>query len=85
MPLRNPTLNTEKMLIRSFRAGDEDAFRALNEEWIEHYFRVEAKDKEVFADARKAILEKGGQVLFAVIGKSGLRPEDVQRRFTNFK
>jgi len=39
MPLRVPTLNTEKVLIRSFRAGDEDAFRALNEEWIEHYFK----------------------------------------------
>src|SRR5215469_13563314 len=69
MPLRDPTLNTETMLIRSFRAGDEDAFRALNEEWIEHHFMVEAKDTEVFADPRKAILEKGGQVLFAVIGE----------------
>jgi len=69
MPLRDLTLNTEEVLIRSFLAGDEDAFRALNEQWIEHYFRVEAKDKEAFADPRKAILEKGGQVLFAVIGE----------------
>ena len=69
MPLRDPTLNTDNVLIRSFRAGDEETFRALNEEWIERYFRLEAKDNEVFANPRKAILEKGGQVLFAVIGK----------------
>ncbi|HEV2463850.1 MAG TPA: GNAT family N-acetyltransferase [Acidobacteriaceae bacterium] len=55
-------------LIRSYRAGDEVAFRALNEQWIRQYFELEAKDEEVFADPQKTIVERGGHILFAVVG-----------------
>jgi ribosomal protein S18 acetylase RimI-like enzyme len=56
MCLRSPIVRTEEALIRSFQAGDEAAFRALNEQWIKHYFEIEPKDEAVFADPQKTIL-----------------------------
>ena len=56
------------VIIRSFQAGDEAAFRTLNEQWIKHYFKVEAKDEAAFADPRRTILERGGQILIATVG-----------------
>jgi len=55
------------VIIRAFQPGDETAFRALNEEWIRQYFRIEEKDRQAFADPRKTILEPGGEILFAVL------------------
>lgn len=45
-------------------AGDADrlAFRELNEEWIQKYFALEAKDREVLGDPDATILAKGGQI-----------------------
>jgi ribosomal protein S18 acetylase RimI-like enzyme len=68
MSLRSPVLSTGDVLIRSFQAGDETAFRTLNEQWIKHYFKIEAKDEAVFADPQKSILEPGGQILLAIVG-----------------
>jgi N-acetylglutamate synthase-like GNAT family acetyltransferase len=56
------------VLIRSFRPGDEVAFKRLNEEWIVRYFVLEDKDREVLGDPVKYILNPGGQILFAVVG-----------------
>ena len=55
------------VLVRQFEPGDEAAFRALNEEWIRRYFKLETKDEAAFADPRTTILAKGGQILIAVI------------------
>jgi hypothetical protein len=30
-----------QMLVRAFHAGDEAAFKALNVEWIQHFFALE--------------------------------------------
>jgi putative acetyltransferase len=51
--------------IRPFQAGDEDAFRRLNQDWIERYFRMEEKDHETLADPRGRILDAGGAILIA--------------------
>ncbi len=59
------TAQTE-VTIRDFRPGDEAAFRTLNEEWITRYFAVEPKEKEVLADPRGTILDRGGRIFFAV-------------------
>lgn len=40
----------EPLTFRSFHAGDETAFRELNEAWIRQYFEIEAKDLEVLGD-----------------------------------
>ena len=52
--------------IREFQPGDEAAFRALNVEWIERYFRIEPPDEVVLSDPEGAILARGGRIFFAV-------------------
>ncbi len=52
--------------VRPFREGDETAFHDINLAWIERYFVVEKKDREVLEHPREAILDKGGVILMAV-------------------
>jgi GNAT superfamily N-acetyltransferase len=52
---------------RKFQAGDEAAFRELNEAWIRQYFAIEAKDKEVLGDPVQYILNPGGEIVMAVL------------------
>lgn len=54
--------------VRAFEPGDEAAFRDINLEWIERFFSVEDKDREVLGDPHKYILEPGGAILLAVDG-----------------
>ena len=56
------------VVVRAFQPGDEAAFRDINLEWIERFFAVEAKDREVLGDPHKYILEPGGQIFIAVDG-----------------
>jgi putative acetyltransferase len=56
-----------ELVIRTFQPGDEDAFRQLNEEWIERYFRLEDKDRETLSKPHK-MLADGGQIVMAVLG-----------------
>ena len=57
------------VVVRSFEPGDEAAFRDINLEWIERFFAVEAKDRDVLGDPRKYILDPGGAILLAVEGE----------------
>lgn len=57
------------LAVRSFQPGDEAAFRDINLEWIERYFAVEAKDREVLGNPHKYILDPGGAILLAVEGE----------------
>jgi len=52
--------------IREFEAGDAEAFRALNEEWIMRYFALEPRDVETLGDPETKILARGGQIFFAI-------------------
>lgn len=56
------------IVVRDFLPGDEAAFRDINLEWIERYFAVEPKDREVLGDPRKYILDPGGAILLALDG-----------------
>ena len=51
--------------VREFVAGDEAAFRRLNEEWITRYFKLEPKDEVAFANPRETVIAKGGKIFFA--------------------
>ena len=53
------------VVVREFRPGDEAAFRDINLAWIERFFAIEPKDREVLADPRKYILDPGGAILIA--------------------
>lgn len=57
-----------RITVREFEAGDEDAFRRLNEEWITRYFKLEPRDEASFANPRQKILDAGGRIFFAVLG-----------------
>jgi len=57
------------VVVRPFAPGDEAAFRDINLEWIERYFAVEPKDREVLDNPRKYILDPGGAILLAVEGE----------------
>lgn len=56
------------LVIRAFEPGDEAAFRDINLEWIERFFVVETKDREVLDNPRKYILDPGGAIYLAVDG-----------------
>lgn len=43
-------------------------FKALNTEWIEKYFRLEAEDEKVLNNPEGEILADGGVILFAKVG-----------------
>jgi GNAT superfamily N-acetyltransferase len=52
------------VLVRPYRDADAGAFRALNLQWIAHYFEVEAKDLEA-VDHPERILAEGGAIVMA--------------------
>ncbi len=54
------------LTIREFQPGDESAFRDLNVEWIDRYFTVEPKDREMLEHPQEKILARGGRIFFAV-------------------
>ncbi len=56
------------VVIRSFQPGDEAAFRDVNLEWIERFFLVEQKDRDVLGNPQKYILDPGGAILLAIDG-----------------
>lgn len=75
---RNPN-SVDELLLRTFRAGDEDAFRRLNEAWIQQQFSIEPADRAVLDDPRAHILSRGGQICLAehrgeVVGCCALLP-----------
>src|SRR3954451_11798262 len=43
-------------------------FKRLNLEWIKKYFIVEEHDLEQLSNPEKNIIDKGGEILFAVCG-----------------
>jgi len=53
------------LVLRTFRPGDEAAFRRLNEAWISKYFVLEDADREVLCDPHAHILAPGGQICIA--------------------
>lgn len=53
--------------IIDFTDERKDAFRILNEEWLNKYFSVEPIDAELLSDPKKVILDKGGRIFYAVI------------------
>jgi putative acetyltransferase len=48
--------------------ADADAFRALNEEWISKWFRLEEKDRVTLSDPQGKIIGPGGFVYVAAAG-----------------
>jgi putative acetyltransferase len=56
----------EGVIVREFERGDADAFRDLNVEWIERYFKLEQSDRDVLWHPQQAIIDRGGRIMMAV-------------------
>jgi GNAT superfamily N-acetyltransferase len=54
--------------ISTFDARHRDAFKRLNEAWLNKYFRVEPIDERVLGAPEEEILAPGGEILFATLG-----------------
>ena len=58
-----------KIEIIDYRPRYARYFRDLNYEWLEKYFEIEPYDRIVLNDPQKHILDRGGKILFARVGK----------------
>lgn len=57
-------MNPSTLTVTSMTTTEEaEAFRALNEEWISHFFTIEESDRKTLNDPFAAIVEPGGDVL----------------------
>eukprot|EP01035_Chromulina_nebulosa_P004807 gene4806-6548_t len=54
------------MDIVEFESAHAEAFRTLNEAWIEKYFALEAKDREVLNNPQGKIIDPGGRIFMAL-------------------
>jgi putative acetyltransferase len=64
--------DSAEIAIRPFRTGDGEAFRVLNEAWIEKHFGLEAKDRQTLGNPEGTILAKGGHIFMAVDGETAV-------------
>jgi ribosomal protein S18 acetylase RimI-like enzyme len=65
--------------IVDYSPGHQSAFEALNREWIERFFEMEAPDYEMLQNPEENILKKGGSIFMAlwndlVVGTVALKP-----------
>jgi len=60
------------ILVRPFLAGDGEAFRELNEAWIERHFGLEEKDRSTLGDPEGKILAKGGHIFMVMEGETAV-------------
>ena len=59
---------TPKLLILDYEPAHQPAFRALNREWIAHYFTIEPIDNEMLDDPEGYILAPGGHIFMTSYG-----------------
>lgn len=55
--------------IVDYKEAYQQAFRALNVEWISHYFKMEKSDFNALDNPNEYILEKGGHILVALLNE----------------
>jgi GNAT superfamily N-acetyltransferase len=71
----------QNVRIVEYQSQHRLAFKTLNEEWIDTYFKLEEEDRKLLDDPQKSILDKGGAIIIAlleeeVIGTCALVPMD---------
>ncbi|WP_299273505.1 GNAT family N-acetyltransferase [uncultured Psychroserpens sp.] len=54
-----------KVEIIEYKPEYQKHFQALNEQWINHYFKLEPYDIDVLTNPEKYIIKNGGFILFA--------------------
>lgn len=59
-------INTEVKII-NYDSKYKEAFKALNEEWIEKFFKMEDGDYKLLNNPEEHIINKGGHIVFALL------------------
>ncbi|WP_245631986.1 GNAT family N-acetyltransferase [Edaphobacter aggregans] len=65
VPSNQNAMPEASIKLRPYRHGDAEAFRLLNEAWIEKYFGLEEHDHEILGDPEGHVLAQGGHIFFA--------------------
>lgn len=63
------TKQSDGVEIIDYAPGYNNAFRDLNYEWLEKYFKIESEDRKLLEDPENEIIQKGGSIFFAIAGK----------------
>ena len=63
----NENIRTPDVLILKFEDRFAPDFARLSREWLERYFEVDDRDRAYIDHPRTAIIEKGGEVFFALL------------------
>jgi putative acetyltransferase len=58
-------MTADTIQIVHFASRHADAWRSLNEAWIERFFAIEPKDREALDDPHGKIISKGGMIFIA--------------------
>ncbi|MEN1786226.1 MAG: GNAT family N-acetyltransferase [Bacteroidota bacterium] len=58
---------SEPITIVPYSAAYRTAFKALNQEWIDYYFTMEAEDTKMLDHPDTEIIEKGGYIAVALL------------------
>ena len=67
LPSNRNRMPESPIKLRPYRAGDAEAFRLLNEAWIEKYFGLEEADRAILNNPEGYVLAKGGHIFFATV------------------
>jgi putative acetyltransferase len=62
-------MSESEIKIIDYRTAYARNFRELNYEWLQEFFEVEPYDRIVLNDPQKHIIEHGGVIFFARVGK----------------
>jgi len=57
------------LTVERYRPAYKKYFRAFNYRWLREYFKVEPSDERLLSNPKREILDKGGEVFFALFGK----------------
>ena len=52
--------------VKTYEAKFAAAYAALNYQWIEHYFAIEAEDRHALDDPEAYVIDKGGEIFFVL-------------------
>lgn len=72
VPERTRDEEVPAITIVPYEARYREAFRTLNEEWLNFYMEVEPEDARVLRDPEGTILAKGGVIILAIANGSAV-------------
>lgn len=63
--ISQPKAQGDRIEILEFSSETKDAIKTLNFEWLNKYFKIEARDEISLSNPQEEIIEKGGMIFYA--------------------